>query len=235
MQEFTIDEQEEEKIVQRNSPTLSSNDDLRELCFLLDAERNKMHELAEQWKQFGTSTIHKLECQIIDYQEKLNELEQRQILLLKENESLKTYINQMMITTNSNENSLKDKKIQQNIATQTHIEKHESSHHLCFHRPKPIYDRLSRTTTTTTTATATVQPRVSISKLTRQMSIDDPLQQQISIQNMFDAIKTAEVYESIEDIIGDNDESEKKLLKEFCNLIWKYLEDRSKPKSSCLL
>ncbi|CAF0836366.1 unnamed protein product [Rotaria sordida] len=233
MQEFTIDEQEEEKIVQRNSPTLSSNDDLRELCFLLDAERNKMHELAEQWKQFGTSTIHKLECQIIDYQEKLNELEQRQILLLKENESLKTYINQMMITTNSNENSLKDKKIQQNIATQTHIEKHESSHHLCFHRPKPIYDRLSRTTTTT--ATATVQPRVSISKLTRQMSIDDPLQQQISIQNMFDAIKTAEVYESIEDIIGDNDESEKKLLKEFCNLIWKYLEDRSKPKSSCLL
>ncbi|CAF0822909.1 unnamed protein product [Rotaria sordida] len=234
MQEFTIDEQEEEKIVQRNSPTLSSNDDLRELCFLLDAERNKMHELAEQWKQFGTSTIHKLECQIIDYQEKLNELEQRQILLLKENESLKTYINQMMITTNSNENSLKDKKIQQNIATQTHVEKHESSHHLCFHRPKPIYDRLSRTTTTAT-ATATVQPRVSISKLTRQMSIDDPLQQQISIQNMFDAIKTAEVYESIEDIIGDNDESEKKLLKEFCNLIWKYLEDRSKPKSSCLL
>ncbi|CAF4910326.1 unnamed protein product, partial [Rotaria sp. Silwood2] len=69
MQELSIDEQEEEKTVQHSSPTLSSNDDLRELCFLLDAERNKMHELAEQWKQFGTSTIHKLECQIIDYQE----------------------------------------------------------------------------------------------------------------------------------------------------------------------
>ncbi|CAF2939128.1 unnamed protein product [Rotaria sp. Silwood2] len=229
MQELSIDEQEEEKTGQHNSPTLSSNDDLRELCFLLDAERNKMHELAEQWKQFGTSTIHKLECQIIDYQEKLNELEQRQILLLKENESLKSYINQMMLTTNSNENSSKDKKIQQNASTQTHSEKHEISHHLCFHRPKPIYDRLSRTTA------ATVQPKISINKLTRQMSIDDPLQQQISIQNMFDAIKTAEVYESIEDMVGDNDESEKKLLKEFCNLIWKYLEDRSKPKSSCLL
>ncbi|CAF1202666.1 unnamed protein product [Rotaria sp. Silwood1] len=215
MQEFSIDEQEEEKMLQHNSPTLSSNDDLKELCLLLDAERNKMHELAEQWKLFGTSTIHKLECQIIDYQEKLNELEQRQILLLKENESLKSYINQMMITTNSNENSLKDKKIQQNSSTQTHFEKHESSHHLCFHRPKPIYDRLSRTTTTTA---ATVQPKISINKLTRQMSIDDPLQQQISIQNMFDAIKTAEVYESIEDMIGDHDESEKKLLKEFCNV-----------------
>lgn len=31
-------------------------------------------------------------------------------------------------------------------------------------------------------------------------------------------MKTAEVYESIEDITGDNDESEKKLLKEFCNV-----------------
>ncbi len=37
-----------------------------------------MHELAEQWKQFGTSTINKLESQIVDYQEKLNELDQRQ-------------------------------------------------------------------------------------------------------------------------------------------------------------
>jgi len=58
------------------------------------------------------------------------------------------------------------------------LEKQESSHHSCFHRPKPIYDHLSRTT-----------PKLSINKLTRQMSMDDPLQQQISILNMFDAIK----------------------------------------------
>ncbi|CAF4462280.1 unnamed protein product [Rotaria magnacalcarata] len=91
-----------------------------------------------------------------------------------------------------------------------------------------MYDRLSRTT-------SKVQLKESVNKLTRRISSEDSLQQQISIQNMFDAIKTAEVYESIEDMVGDNDESEKKLLKEFCNLIWKYLEDRSKPKSSCLL
>jgi len=59
-----------------------------------------MHELAEQWKEFGTSTIHKLECQIVDYQEKLIELEQRQMLLLKENQALKTLIDQMIIKTN---------------------------------------------------------------------------------------------------------------------------------------
>ncbi len=65
---------------------------------------------------------------------------------------------------------------------------------------------------------------------------DDPLQQQISLQNMFDAIKvikkqraffiitelflikqTAEVYESIEKMTGD-DTKEKLVLKDFCNV-----------------
>lgn len=168
------DEQDEEKLFTQNSPSLSSNDDLKELCFLLDEERQKMHELAEQWKQFGTSTIHKLECQIVDYQEKLNELDQRQNLLVQENQSLKSLIDQLIVKSN-NEN----KKIQQNVSTQTNFEKREPSHHSCFHRPKPIYDQLSRTTP----------------KTTRQMSVDDPLQQQISIQNMFDAIKVLSQFE----------------------------------------
>jgi hypothetical protein len=91
---------------EQNSPLLSTNDDLKELCILLDEERYKMHQLAEQWKHFGTSTIHKLESQIVDYQEKLNDLEQRQILLLKENESLKSLTDQMMITTINNNTHL---------------------------------------------------------------------------------------------------------------------------------
>jgi hypothetical protein len=77
---------------------------LKELCILLDEERYKMHQLAEQWKHFGTSSINKLESQIVDYQEKLNDLEERQILLLKENDSLKSLVNQMMITTDVNNN-----------------------------------------------------------------------------------------------------------------------------------
>jgi len=71
---------------------------LKELCVLLDEERYKMHQLAEQWKHFGTTSIHKLESQIVDYQEKLIDLEQRQILLLDENQSLKSLVNQMMMT-----------------------------------------------------------------------------------------------------------------------------------------
>jgi len=160
----------------------TNNDDLKELCVLLDEERYKMHQLAEQWKHFGTTSIHKLESQIVDYQEKLIDLEQRQILLLDENQSLKSLVNQMMMTNIHN-----NKKSQQNISTQTYVEKQ-----------------------------------------------DDPLQQQISLQNMFDAIKTAEVYETIEHMT-EEDRSEKLVLKQFCNLIWKYLEERSKPKSSCLL
>jgi len=143
-----------------------------------------MHELAEQWKQFGTSTIHKLESQIVDYQEKLNELDQRQNLLVQENQSLKALVDQLIMQPNVDVNKFNffllnesffsfQKKSQQSISTQTNFERHESSHHSCFHRPKPIYDQLSRTTP----------------KISRQMSADDPLQQQISIQNMFDAIK----------------------------------------------
>ncbi|CAF1588440.1 unnamed protein product, partial [Didymodactylos carnosus] len=48
----------------------------------------------------------------------------------------------------------------------------------------------------------------------------------------------AEVYETIGFMQEDDDEhlqSKKDLLKEFCNLIWKHLEERSKPKSSCLI
>ena len=111
-------------------------DDLKELCFLLDEEREKMHQLAEQWKHFGTSTIHKLECQIVDYQEKLSELEQRQHSLVEENQSLKKLVEEMRDVNSTS---------QRNISTQT------------------------------------IEPTAA--------SSDDPLQQQISIQNMFDAIK----------------------------------------------
>ncbi|CAF1019524.1 unnamed protein product [Adineta steineri] len=201
----------------QTSSSLASNDDLKELCILLDEERYKMHELAEQWKMFGTNTIRKLTCQIVDYQNKLNELEQRQILLVNENQTLKSFIQQIIIKINEN------KKIQRNVSTQTNVEKRESFRYSCFQKPKPTYDRLIRTKLTN-------QQKIPIKK-----SINDPLQQQISIQNMFDAIRTAEVYESIENMTGNANDTEKKLLKEFCNFVWKYLEDRSKPNSSCLL
>jgi len=100
--------------------SLSNNDDLKDLCALLDEERQKMHELAEQWKQFGTNTIQKLECQVVDYQGKLNELEQRQILLIQENQSLKSLIDRTIIQTNLNvrhthTHTHKERQIKQNL------------------------------------------------------------------------------------------------------------------------
>lgn len=92
-----IDEHEHKdgSALDEHSVSFSTNDDLKELCLLLDEERYKMHQLAEQWKHFGTTTIHKLECQIVDYQEKLSELEHRQYSLLQENDALRSMIDQM--------------------------------------------------------------------------------------------------------------------------------------------
>ncbi|CAF0789618.1 unnamed protein product [Rotaria sp. Silwood1] len=182
--------------MEQYSSLLSNDDDLKEFCNLLDEERFRMHQLVEQWKYYGTSTMHKLASQIVDYQEKLNDLEQRQILLLKENETLQSLIDQLMSTTiNSNNELVVNKPSQQSVSTQTSIEKQE---------PLP------------------------------NIPINDSLQRQISLQNMFDAIKTAEIYESIKNMTQD-DTSEKVILKQFCNLIWKYLEERSISNSSCLL
>ncbi|CAF4127883.1 unnamed protein product [Rotaria sp. Silwood2] len=194
MSEESIVNEQEEIIMKQYSSLLSDDDDLKELCNLLDEERYKMHQLVEQWKYYGTNTIHKLASQIVDYQEKLNDLEQRQISLLKENKSLQSLVDQLMLTKiNSDTRSIKP--FQQNASTQTSTQKQE-----------PFLD----------------------------ISIDDSLQRQISLQNMFDAIKTAEIYESVENMTG-NETSEKIILKEFCNLVWKYLEERSTPTSSCLL
>ncbi|CAF0775811.1 unnamed protein product [Rotaria sordida] len=195
MSQESIADEQEEMIGEQYPPLLSTNDDFKELCDLLDEERYKMRQLAEQWKHYGTSTINKLSSHIVDYQEKLNDLEQRQTSLLKENESLQSLVDQLMLTTINNNTQLAHKQSQQNVSTQTSIEKQESL---------------------------------------LNIPADDALQRQISLQNMFDAIKTAEIYESIGDMTGE-DTSEKIILKQFCNVIWKYLQERSKSKSSCLL
>ena len=90
---------------QTASSLTTSQDELRELCFLLDKERQKMSELVEQWKVFSTTARDNLTLQIADYQEKLIELEQRQELLLKGNDSLRLIIHQMI--TNSNKKHVK--------------------------------------------------------------------------------------------------------------------------------
>ena len=79
--------EDDELFAESDTSLVSTNNDLQELCILLDEERCQMHQLAEKWKYFTTSTIHNLESKIVDYQNKLNDLEQRQTSLLNENES----------------------------------------------------------------------------------------------------------------------------------------------------
>ena len=90
---------------QTSSSLTTSQDELRELCFLLDKERQKMSELVEQWKVVSITARDNLTLQIADYQEKLIELEKRQELLLKGNDSLRLIIHQMI--TNSNKKHVK--------------------------------------------------------------------------------------------------------------------------------
>jgi predicted transcriptional regulator len=112
------------------SLSLSTNDDLKELCILLDEERCKMHQLAEQWKHFGTSTIHKLECQIVDYQDKLSELEQRQHILVNENTSLKSLVERMQTTTIDDSHNT-NREWHDEVHTHTHTHKMRDR---CVHR-----------------------------------------------------------------------------------------------------
>ena len=164
-----------------------------------------MHQLTEEWKQTSTRTIQKLEEQIGTYQEKLTLLEQRQIELVEENHSLKEQLDQR--------GTKKNKKV-------TH---------------RPIASRLNRfVQKKKPSKDRQASPPPPITTPTRQPSVDDSLQQQISLQNMFDAIKvrnraccvwqwlallsvflqTAEVYGSIDDY----NESEKILLRDFCHV-----------------
>ncbi|UJR30471.1 hypothetical protein I4U23_018004 [Adineta vaga] len=206
MKELSIDEQEEEKAMEQTSLLSTVNqDELRKLCFLLNEEHQKLSALVEQWKVFSMNVVDKLTSQIITYQEKLTEVEQRQISFLKENDSLRLIIKQIRENQKQNEQSQRD------------FEKCQSSFHSFLQRSKPIYDHLLRTK-------VIIEPEISL-----KQSFDDLLQQQISIENIFDAIKTIEIYESIQSMTH---QSEKTLLKHFCNFVWKYLENGSKSKSS---
>ncbi|CAF1616944.1 unnamed protein product [Didymodactylos carnosus] len=171
-----------------------------------------MHQLAENYKQFGHSIANKLGQQIVDYKKKVSELEIKQTKLIQENNYLKNIVNGI---------SNRDVQKKCDLSTQTS----PKQHHVNFSdtimpielNDKTIYDRLTHSTKSSTEINCK-------RKLFKNLSIndhDDPLQQQVSLQNMFDAIKAAEVYETIDCMQGDDDEhlqSEKGLLKEFCNV-----------------
>ncbi|VDM24312.1 unnamed protein product [Toxocara canis] len=66
-----------------------SNKELRDLCCFLDDDRQKIRQLSNEWQKFGRYTSEVMKQEVRAYQKKLQELEQRQRMLVDENDELK--------------------------------------------------------------------------------------------------------------------------------------------------
>lgn len=66
-----------------------SNKELRDLCCFLDDDRQKTRRLSREWQKFGRYTSEVMKQEVKAYQNKLRELEERQQLLINENDELK--------------------------------------------------------------------------------------------------------------------------------------------------
>ena len=63
--------------------------ELRDLCCYLDDDRQKCRRLAREWQRFGRYTASVMRNEVTNYQEKLKQLEQKQVQLSKDNGELK--------------------------------------------------------------------------------------------------------------------------------------------------
>jgi len=72
-----------------NSHLSSEIEELREMCCLLDDDRQSARKLAREWQRFGKYTATVMRQEVANYQEKLEQLEAKQEEIIKENLDLK--------------------------------------------------------------------------------------------------------------------------------------------------
>ncbi|XP_005106934.1 trithorax group protein osa isoform X2 [Aplysia californica] len=72
-----------------NQKLQDDNQELRDLCCFLDDDRQRGRKLAREWQRFGRYTASVMRSEVAVYQEKLRELEERQSELVTENMELK--------------------------------------------------------------------------------------------------------------------------------------------------
>merc|ERR1719319_688742 len=72
-----------------NSHLSSEIEELREMCCLLDDDRQSARKLAREWQRFGKYTATVMRQEVANYQEKLEQLEAKQEEIIKENMDLK--------------------------------------------------------------------------------------------------------------------------------------------------
>uniref|UniRef100_A0A0L8G4E8 Coiled-coil domain-containing protein 85C n=1 Tax=Octopus bimaculoides TaxID=37653 RepID=A0A0L8G4E8_OCTBM len=68
-----------------NQKLQDDNQELRDLCCFLDDERQSGKKLAKDWQKFGRYTASVMQTEVMNYHEKLRELEMKQEELIKDN------------------------------------------------------------------------------------------------------------------------------------------------------
>lgn len=72
-----------------NQKLQDDNQELRDLCCFLDDDRQRSRKLAREWQRFGRYTASVMHSEVAAYQQKLQQLEERQAELLSDNMELK--------------------------------------------------------------------------------------------------------------------------------------------------
>ncbi|TKR87763.1 hypothetical protein L596_012114 [Steinernema carpocapsae] len=65
------------------------NKELRDLCCFLDDDRQKSRKLAKEWQKFANYTSHLMKQEVHAYQSRLKDLDERQQMMVMENDQLK--------------------------------------------------------------------------------------------------------------------------------------------------
>ncbi|XP_042908681.1 coiled-coil domain-containing protein 85B isoform X2 [Parasteatoda tepidariorum] len=81
--------QEVRNLNEINQRYQDDNQELRDLCCFLDDDRQKGRKLAREWQRFGRYTASVMRQEVASYQNKLQELENKQQELIRDNLELK--------------------------------------------------------------------------------------------------------------------------------------------------
>lgn len=78
-----------QQLRQQNGQLAVENNELRNLCGLLEEERSRCRTLAREWQQFGNHMSRVMSQEVNNYSNKLSQLENKQFELVRENLELK--------------------------------------------------------------------------------------------------------------------------------------------------
>ena len=78
-----------QRLILEKKMLLFEKEELKGLCCFLDDDRSKANKVAREWQMFGRYATSYLQKEVASYQNKIKDLEQRQIALIQDNKNLK--------------------------------------------------------------------------------------------------------------------------------------------------